>query len=43
MKGKILITIKPRKLGLGMQRLEVLRQRKLISAGCHAHSNAQNS
>jgi len=31
--------IKARKLGLGMQILEILGQRNFSLAGCHAHSN----
>jgi len=33
-------TTKARKLGLGVQFLEVLGQCKFISAGCHAYSYA---
>jgi len=40
MKAEISETIKARKLGFGAQILEVLGQRKFISPGCHAHSNA---
>jgi len=42
MNAKTSETIKAAKLGLAMKTLEIPSQRKFVSAGCHAHSNAHN-
>jgi len=41
MNAEISETIKANILGLGMQISEIPAQRKLVSAGCQAHFNAQ--
>jgi len=41
MSAEILENIGATILGLGMQIPEIPAQRKLVSAMCHAHSNAQ--
>jgi len=40
MKAEISETITARPLGFGVQIPELLEPRKIVSAGCHAHSNA---
>jgi len=40
MNAVILETTKARMLGLEMQLLEIITQRKFVSAGCHALSNS---
>jgi len=40
MNAEVSKTIRATILGLGMQIAELPAQRKFVSAGCHAHSNA---